>query len=288
MSFDNTKDFIFFELIYKLSNYSGIKLFDFNFVYKNKDNCKIIYNGKEYELTMYFHDIDEIYNHNYNGIIKIILKINNKITNLGFMFNNCRELLSIRGISKLDIIKINESFYSYNSNIYSENDSNKNEKSKNFYGDGSDLSNIPLMSINSISITINSIFNDESILSKRIFCNSTNMFGIFKGCSSLLTLPDISKWDTTNITTMDSMFNGCSSLTSFPDISKWDIKNVSSMNSMFSGCSSLTSLPDISKWDTKNVTTMDSLFNSCSSLASLPDLSKWNISTIHKSNYQKI
>ena len=32
---------------------------------------------------------------------------------------------------------------------------------------------------------------------------------------------------------MGSMFSGCSSLNSLPDISKWDIKNVTNMSWMF-------------------------------------------------------
>ena len=48
------------------------------------------------------------------------------------------------------------------------------------------------------------------------------------------------------------MFKGCSSLLSLPDISKWNINNITDMNNMFEGCSSLLSLPDISKWNTNN------------------------------------
>ena len=47
-------------------------------------------------------------------------------------------------------------------------------------------------------------------------------------------------------------YSYCSSLNSLPDISKWDTKNVTAMNYMFSVCCSLNSLPDISKWNTKN------------------------------------
>ena len=42
------------------------------------------------------------------------------------------------------------------------------------------------------------------------------------------------------------MFYGCSSLSSLPDISKWNTNNVKDMRYMFYGCSSLSSLPDIS------------------------------------------
>ena len=52
---------------------------------------------------------------------------------------------------------------------------------------------------------------------------------------------------------MHKMFSECSSLISLPDISKWNTNNVTDMNGMFSRCSSLKSLPDISKWNTNNV-----------------------------------
>ena len=52
------------------------------------------------------------------------------------------------------------------------------------------------------------------------------------------------------------MFYGCSSLSSLPDISKWNTNNVTDMSWMFLGCPSLSSLPDISKWTTKNVKDM--------------------------------
>ena len=51
------------------------------------------------------------------------------------------------------------------------------------------------------------------------------------------------------------------SLLSLPDISKWNTSNVNEMNSMFSKCNSLISLPDISKWNTSNVTDMSDMFN---------------------------
>ena len=63
------------------------------------------------------------------------------------------------------------------------------------------------------------------------------------------------------ITNMSYMFEGCSSLLSLPDISKWNTNDVTNMSYMISGCSSLLSLPDISKWNTINVKYMSSIFN---------------------------
>ena len=97
---------------------------------------------------------------------------------------------------------------------------------------------------------------------------------------SLLSVPDIPKWNTINVTDMKYMFFCCSSLSSLPDISEWNTINVTDMNHMFAYCKSLLSLPDISKWNTSNVINMDFMFCDCSSLSSLPDISKWNISKI--------
>ena len=59
-----------------------------------------------------------------------------------------------------------------------------------------------------------------------------------------------------NITDISYMFEGCSLLLSLPDISKWNTSNITNISYMFEGCSSLLSLPDISKWNTNNVTDM--------------------------------
>ena len=69
-------------------------------------------------------------------------------------------------------------------------------------------------------------------------------------CSSLSSLPNISKWNVNNFIVMRSMLDRHSSLLSLPDISKWNINNFIDLNSMLYECSSLLSLPDISKWNT--------------------------------------
>ena len=42
-----------------------------------------------------------------------------------------------------------------------------------------------------------------------------------------------------NVTDMSNMFGGCSSLSSLPDISKWNTNNITDMSCMFYGCSKL-------------------------------------------------
>ena len=61
------------------------------------------------------------------------------------------------------------------------------------------------------------------------------MSDMFYNCSSLSSLPDISKWDTKNITNMSCMFYNCSSLSSLPDISKWELNQELNTYQMFEG-----------------------------------------------------
>ena len=75
---------------------------------------------------------------------------------------------------------------------------------------------------------------------------------------------------------MSGIFFGCISLSSIPDISKWNIDNAKDMSFIFTKCTSLISLPDISKWNPKNLKYLVSMFSDCLSLLNLPDLTKWN------------
>ena len=104
--------------------------------------------------------------------------------------------------------------------------------------------------------------------------NITNMSDMFYWCTSLSSLPDISKWNTSNVTYMSRMFRGCNSLSSLPDISKWNTSNITNMSGMFYWCESLSSLPDISKWNTFNVTNMSGMFIGCNESLKIP--SKFN------------
>ena len=109
------------------------------------------------------------------------------------------------------------------------------------------------------------ITNDNNILKIKIkgIENIIDMSDMFNGYTSLLSLPDISKWKISNVINMSDMLKGCTSLLSLPDISKWETINVTNMSNMFKGCTSLLSLPDISKWNTINVIDMSYIFKGC-------------------------
>ena len=88
MSLNNNQEYVTFELEYKAKIGSQIKLFGSDFVKRNKKKCKIIYNEKEYDLMEYF-TFDN------NDSIKIQLRINNNITDISHMLDECKELLSL-------------------------------------------------------------------------------------------------------------------------------------------------------------------------------------------------
>ena len=52
---------------------------------------------------------------------------------------------------------------------------------------------------------------------------------------------------------MRYMFCGCSSLQSLPDISKWNTENLKNIRIIFNECKKFIALPDISKWNTSKI-----------------------------------
>ena len=63
---------------------------------------------------------------------------------------------------------------------------------------------------------------------------------VFEYCSSLLILPEISKWNTNNVVINDNLFKGSSSLLTMPDIYKWNIFNIlNKINSSIYDCNIL-------------------------------------------------
>ena len=59
------------------------------------------------------------------------------------------------------------------------------------------------------------------------------MNAMFQLCGSLISLPDISKWNTSKVTNISYIINYCHSLISLPDISKWDTSKVADKKFMF-------------------------------------------------------
>ena len=109
--------------------------------------------------------------------------------------------------------------------------------------------------------------------------DTTDMYGMFYGCSELTTL-DLSGFDTSNVTNMYRMFYGCSELTTL-DLSGFDTSNVTNMSNMFFNCSRLTVL-NLSNWDVSKLTNYSGMFNNCKIngvLVNRDNITEWNWNT---------
>ena len=255
---------------YKIEDEETIKIFGEEFVFKNKNFCKIIIEGKEKKLCS---EIDKnSIKINKENTFEIKLKNINDIINYNSMFAWCSTLVSFSNLSF---------------------DTSKATSMKNMFLGCELLESLPqdisewdLGNVKDISGMFGSCSSLKYFpnISEWKTDKITDLSSLFSGCSSLVSLPDISKWKTSKVTNMNNLFSKCSSLKSLPDISKWDVKNVSNMNNLFSECSSLENLPNISSWNTQNVFNITRMFYKCQSLTSLPDISKWNVSKLEHIN----
>ena len=260
-----------------------LRLLGEEFFNKNKNSGYFIYKNKKYPL------IDKVEQKNIKGDeLKIDIIFYKKIYNKSFMFQDCEFLLKMLepnqedNINNFQITKYNEEeenlFDYYDNDKISENTllQSLNEIDSFSYSTISSKMKSQRSSRNSIISKINYYLKSISTQDHKMIILS----GMFLNCSSLISIPDISKWD--NIIDIRGIFYNCSSLKSLPDISEWNTSNFTDISCIFYNCSSLESLPDISKWNTSNFTDISAIFCKCSSLISLPDISKWNTNKVKK------
>ena len=257
---------------------NDIRILGHYFVKNNKNKANLIINNKKYKIKEFIN-----YNEFKDDKLKINMLLYKDLSNASHMFQDCAKLI------EYSIINIDDEEPLEYYNYFIDEREISNDSYKAFY------KNSKKYDINSICSGLTNGIDDNYDNSIRTYIKDNitiyqfnyyyNMSWMFSNCSSLLSLPDISKWNTNNVFDMHKMFYNCSSLSSLPDISKWSTNNVIDMSGMFYNCSSLPSIPDISKWKTNNVNNMGEIFSHCSSLASLPEISKWNTNNVINMNY---
>ena len=94
-----------------------------------------------------------------------------------------------------------------------------------------------------------------------------NAWGLFSGCTSLVTVPKIPS----SVTEMGYTFNGCTSLVNPPKIPN----GVTSLSGTFNGCTSLVTAPAIPNM----VTAIDSMFKNCNNLTGTIRVNSSKVST---------
>ncbi|WP_308397716.1 BspA family leucine-rich repeat surface protein [Prevotella sp.] len=183
------------------------------------------------------------------------------VTNMSFMFHNCKVLTSLN-LSNFNTEKVTDM--------------------QGMFWECWDLTSLDLSNFNTENVTaMNYMFNGCSDLTSLNLSNFNTekvmyMSNMFYNCNKLTSL-DLTSFNTAEVTKMDNMFNGCSALTSL-DLSNFNTAKVTDMNYMFYNCNELTSL-DLTSFNTAEVTDMSSMFRSCFALTSL-DLSSFNTAKV--------
>ena len=174
-----------------------------------------------------------------------------KVTDMSYMFYNCRKL------SSLDFSKFN-----------TENVTNM----RHMFHNCSILSSLDLSKFNTENVTnMTYMFCECRKLSSLDFSkfnteNVTDMSYMFDNCRELSSL-DLSKFNTENVTDMSYMFSCCWGLSSL-DLSKFNTENVTNMTNMFYNCSALSTL-DLSNFNTAKVEDMSCMFSDCFTLTTI-------------------
>ena len=177
---------------------------DFNDIdVSNLDSFNDRYKGGIFEET-YFKYIDISY-----------WDVSN-VTNMSYMFDECKELESIGDISKWDVSNVR--FMPF---MFSE--------CKKF---NQDLSEWNVSNVTDMKYMFYECENFNQDISKWNVSSVTNMGHMFWECKSFN--QDLSSWNVSKVTNMEYMFLNCKSFNQ--NISNWDVSNVIDMNYMFYNC----------------------------------------------------
>ena len=167
------------------------------------------------------------------------------VTNMAYMFRNCRKL------AELDVTHFNTANVTSMSNMFRFCSNLTSLDVTHFNTENvKDMSSMFYFCSNLTSLDVTN-FNTENVTSME------NMFGY---CTGLISL-DVTNFNTANVTNMGSLFNNCKKLTSL-DVTHFNTENVIVMSSMFCDCADLTLL-DIANFNTAKVNTMSNMFIRC-------------------------
>ena len=230
-------DYLFYKshevqkLIYNIDDEGFIRIFGNKFVEKYGNKCSIIYKDKIIPLQSNFLNKDINKEDIYNKKFEILLLEFEFIRDRSYMFYDCESLVEFFNFEMNDN-EIKDNIIERENYLNSE----EIEKFNNFYPNNmnDDIINKNTSFLSKETFNLSKLeFNKKDDVRRNYYSRINKMSSLFLGCSSLISLPDMYKWDTNDIKDMNSIFSGCSSLISLPDISKWNINNVYDMNYMF-------------------------------------------------------
>ena len=210
---------------------SPIKIFGENFVEKNKNNCKIIIEGKEMNLMSSY-----LYKEK-QKLLKVKLITNKNINNLSHIFQGCSNLIALGedSIMTEDVIDMSYAFDGCSS-----------------LEDLDGISNFKTEKVENMSFMFRGCTSLKNLdpLENWKTNNVIYMNSMFENCSNLINLDGLSNWDTKNVIDMNSMFKKCSLLNSIIGIYGFNTDKVKNMNNIFDECYNLQT-DEVENWRNK-------------------------------------
>ena len=215
-------------MLYEKEENSGyLRILGEYFCRNNKNKGRLIINNKKYYLKEFI----EIKNMKEKRI-KIKMLINKNVYDKSYMFKDCESLLELTINDNLEYIKNYENSeeidFLFKKNeydiiseegveIFYENQGNNGSVEFDMDYFGMEDNNIFYENYNNciseIKRDTKENVEDSSLIDYiKLFetqYNYSNLKYLFYKCSSLSSLPDISKWNTNNVTNMNSMFFVC-------------------------------------------------------------------------------
>ena len=277
-----------------------VKIFDSVFVEKNKNKCEIEIKYKEDKQDKKSNEkLREYFDNKTNSEeLTITLTENQVITDMSYMFNNCKSFYSV-DFSKWTISNITniESMFQLTnmieipkslSNLMTTKLTNmrglfckcthletKNQEKLKF-------GNSSTQNVKDMSLLFNGCRKLKQIELKGLEVkNVEDMSYMFSRCTELKEV-QLGKWNTGKLQNVCGMFNKCEKLSSLSGISNWSMENVTDISIIFQFCESLDKLPDISKWNLNKVKDISGAFSGCTKLKNLPAkyFNKWQSGSI--------
>ena len=184
------------------------------------------------------------------------------VTDMSYMFYNCRKLSSL-DFSKFNTENVTDmKFMFYNCRILS----------------SLDLSKFNTENVTNMSYMFDNCYELSSLdLSNFNTENVTNMKYMFDNCWELSSL-DLSNFNTAKVEDMSYMFSDCRKLSSL-DLSNFNTAKVGDMSYMFSYCSTLTTIYGSDEFVTEEVYNSQNMFLRCKNLKGAID--KYDENKIH-------
>ena len=278
-----------------------VKIFDSVFVEKNKNKCEIEikYKEKDEYKTSKDKELREYFDNKTNSEkLTIFLTENQVITDMSYMFNNCKNFSSVNFSkwSGANITNIESMFQLTNINEIPKSLSNlMTTKLTNMRGlfckcthletknqEKLKFGNSSTQNVKDMSLLFNGCRKLKQIELKGLEVkNVEDMSYMFSRCTELKEV-QLGKWNTGKLQNVCGMFNKCEKLSSLSGISNWSMENVTDISIIFQFCESLDKLPDISKWNLNKVKDISGAFSGCTKLKNLPAkyFNKWQSGSI--------